>query len=303
MRSSSATSVVVGTRNSSSHPSCSSAAAASASVRRRVAARARRHRLRQLVAEDAEVVERVALQPPLGAVAEGVPEAGRDVRRLVASRLRPRRPDPFVDRADRAGFDAGHRRRVVDAGGPARRPYRRLRSHHAGDDGRTAGLDGWRADRVGTLERRLARPDRPHGRDLLVHPRPPPAHVAADGPVVVLPAADADADREPAVAQPVDGREVLRHLDRVVRREHHHGRPQPHPVRECGRRRQLHDPGVARVRDPLGHGQARERALVDRPAPGQHLGAAVGQHRRQGHRDLHHPGVNASCPSWPIRTS
>ena len=110
---------------------------------------------------------------------------------------------------------------------------------------------------------------------------------AADRPVVVLAAADTDADGEPAVAEAVDRRHLLRDLDRVVRRQDDDRRPQPHPLGERRRRRELHDHRVARVGDALGHRQARPRPLVDAAAPGEDLVAAVRQHGRQGHRHVH----------------
>ena len=81
-------------------------------------------------------------------------------------------------------------------------------------------------DRIGTLERRFARPDAAHARDLLVHALPPTFERATDGAVVVLTTADADADGEPAVGQHVDRRQLLRDRNLVVRGEDDDGRVQ-----------------------------------------------------------------------------
>jgi hypothetical protein len=147
-------------------------------------------------------------------------------------------------------------------------------------------------------KRRPARPDGPHRRDLLVHPRPAPAHVAADREVVVLTATDAHADGESAVAEPVDRGEVLRRVHGIVRREDHDRRPEPDAFGQRGRRGQLHDPRMARVGDPFGYGEACERPLVDGFAPGKDVAPVVRQHRRQGHRDLHQRIPLVVTGSW-----
>ena len=111
--------------------------------------------------------------------------------------------------------------------------------------------------------------------------------VAADGAVVVLATADADADRDATAGELVHRGDLLGHLHGVVGREDHDRRPEADPLGERGRGRELHGQRVARVGDPLGHGEARPRALVDPAAPGEDLLAALRKHGRHRHRDLH----------------
>ena len=64
-----------------------------------------------------------------------------------------------------------------------------------------------------------------------------------------------------------------------------------------GGTRELHDDVVARVRDPLGHGEAGPGTFVDAPAPGEEVGARVRQHRRERHREVHSAGRYGPLPT------
>ena len=203
-----------------------------------------------------------------------------------AAGVGPRRAD-HVERRRVLREVAVERERAVDADGPPGGARDRLRPHRTRGQGRSARLHRWRPDRVGTFERRLTGPDAPHRHDLLVHALPAVVERGGDGPVVVLAAAHTEADGQPAGAQDVDRRHLLGDGHRVVRGEDHDRRPEPHPLGQGGGRRELHRRFMARVRDALGDGQARPRTLVGSAAPPENFVAAVRQHRRQGHRDVH----------------
>ena len=151
----------------------------------------------------------------------------------------------------------------------------RLRAHDPGDHGHRRALHRCGADRVGALEGRLAGPDASHARHLLVHPLPPAGERAPDGAVVVLAPADAHTHGQPAVGQHVDRGQRLRHRHLVVGREDDDRRPQPDPLGERGRGREVGGPVVAGVGDPLRHRQARPRTAVDLPAPRERLAASA----------------------------
>ena len=120
------------------------------------------------VAHDLHVRVRVVAQPRLGVVAERVPDARRQVRRLGAAGGVPR----VADLRERGGHGvavAVHRPRAVDAVGPVRGAGDRLRAHHAGDHAawtalhRCAGRPGRRPRTVARRPRcaACARPARP----------------------------------------------------------------------------------------------------------------------------------------------
>jgi hypothetical protein len=205
---------------------------------------------------------------------------------LRAPGVVPRGVD-HVERAAHGGLVAVERPGSIDAVRPPCGAGDGLRPQRARDQRRSAGLSGRRPHGIRARKRRLARPDAAHRGHLLVHALPAPSERRTDGLVVVLATADPDADGEPARAEPIHRRHLLRHLDGVVSGQDHDGGPKSNPLGQRRSGRELHDHRVARIGDALGDREACPRPIVDRSAPGEHFVAPVGHHRRQRHRQIH----------------
>ena len=159
-------------------------------------------------------------------------------------------------------------RRAGQPVGPPGGAAHRLRSDGPDQQRRPAGLHRRRTDREDGVGDLLACPDPLHHRHAVGHaPHRLRGRVRADRPVVLVPAADAQTDGQPAAAEHVAGGQRLGQHHGIVQLRHHHRRHQPHPIGPRGQRAEQRE-GVRIVeRDPLAPAQRRERPVVDHPRP------------------------------------
>lgn len=112
-----------------------------------------------------------------------------------------------LEQAARPGGRRGGEEAVAPAGDAFERGGPEAAEQHLG----ARGAGGCRADRADAVAVRFAGPEAAHHRHLLVQAAAPGTQVGTRGPVVVVPAADAEAEDQAAPGHPVHGGRLLGH--------------------------------------------------------------------------------------------
>ena len=205
-----------------------------------------------------------------------------------------------ADHLDGSGKGFGGRRaRTQERITVAHRPGQGLRSKSAEPDRRMRplhrlGLDGKVVDVAEPAVERhlgLVRPGRLHQLQALGEIADERVLVHPEGGELAGPAARRDADVQPAVTEPVDGRDGRRQLQRVVQRGHQHGDTQAAGAR-CRRRNRPAAPAVPAAVRRRWSARVPSRPRSRAPQRAQDMRAA---RRRRSHR--------SRVGGWRSRTS